>query len=763
MKRKPLIFINVLLAIFVLVALFNINPDINLIGRELFKSDNNIEDEYEVAQVKLFAITLEAKDEYLSNIKTTPLTCNINVERVTRIIYMDEETNLGQKSVVYKKPVGKLMEPTKKGYIFEMWTNENNDTINEETILETTTDYKVYANWNIIVSNLTVNPNGGTWQESTGEQSFSLDYNEEKEIADPTRTGYTFQNWEVTGADSTITEKVFKMGTEDATIKAIWKANGYVVTIDPNGGTYDNSTSKKELSIDYDSSIKLDNPTRKGYTFVGWSISNGTLNGNEFIMNYSGDVTITANWKVNSYKYIVYHNQQSVDGTAYNKVANDTVTDNADYGTTVTPKVNTYTGFLSPTTKDLVIDVDEDPPIKNIVNYDYARQKFNLTINPNTGTWNNQTTNQTVSLYYQQTYNVANPTKTGYNFAGWSKDDPNSKITDQIFTMNLRNTMITANWEAKKYTLTYSVNGGNPLPTSSKTITFDSAYGTLSEPTRTGYDFAGWYTSASGGTKVSASTVHTVDNNVTIYAHWTNTAPTAPNVTTTYKNSGLTENGQIKNGSESATLVAKSTDSQDGTPTITVKCTSGKICNSLTITKTNTTTGQSTFTVKSTSIGVGVLEVTATDKAGATNVTRSVFVVYSEDNGMLVDAKYTNTTFDSGWLEYLEGCYISDFSFKVKFDSGHNNSSSTDEDDMIVYGMTESGKQVVLYTWSGNMSSDLHVSNLTTFNKQTEKIRQIRFYTYSPHDDCAKDATISYSVNYKFDISLLESNYKPVE
>lgn len=84
------------------------------------------------------------------------------------------------------------------------------------------------------------------------------------------------------------------------------------------------------------------------------------------------------------------------------------------------------------------------------------------------------------------------------------------------------------------------------------------------------------------------------------------------------------------------------------------------------------------------------------------------------------------------------------------------------EDDMIVYGMTESGKQVVLYTWSGNMSSDLHVSNLTTFNKQTEKIRQIRFYTYSPHDDCAKDATISYSVNYKFDISLLESNYKTV-
>ena len=59
------------------------------------------------------------------------------------------------------------------------------------------------------------------------------------------------------------------------------------------------------------------------------------------------------------------------------------------------------------------------------------------------------------------------------------------------------------------------------------------------------------------------------------------------------------------------------------------------------------------------------------------------------------------------------------------------------------------------------MKSTLHASNLSIFNAQTEKIRQLRFYTYSPHDDCARSARITYSVNYTFDINLLDSSYVP--
>lgn len=48
-----------------------------------------------------------------------------------------------------------------------------------------------------------------------------------------------------------------------------------------------------------------------------------------------------------------------------------------------------------------------------------------------------------------------------------------------------------------------------------------STYGTLPTPTRTGYTFDGWYTAATGGTKVTSSTTVTTSGNQTLYAHWT--------------------------------------------------------------------------------------------------------------------------------------------------------------------------------------------------------------------------------------------------
>lgn len=69
-------------------------------------------------------------------------------------------------------------------------------------------------------------------------------------------------------------------------------------------------------------------------------------------------------------------------------------------------------------------------------------------------------------------------------------------------------------------TVTFNGNGGNPSQ-SSKTVTYDSTYGTLPSATRTGYTFDGWYTSASGGSKVTSSTKVTNPKNHTLYAHWT--------------------------------------------------------------------------------------------------------------------------------------------------------------------------------------------------------------------------------------------------
>ena len=74
---------------------------------------------------------------------------------------------------------------------------------------------------------------------------------------------------------------------------------------------------------------------------------------------------------------------------------------------------------------------------------------------------------------------------------------------------------------APNYTVTFNPNGGTVSETS-RSVAPGAAVGTLPTPARSGsYSFDGWYTAASGGTQISAST--TVSANVSYYAHWTYT------------------------------------------------------------------------------------------------------------------------------------------------------------------------------------------------------------------------------------------------
>lgn len=71
-----------------------------------------------------------------------------------------------------------------------------------------------------------------------------------------------------------------------------------------------------------------------------------------------------------------------------------------------------------------------------------------------------------------------------------------------------------------KYIVTFNANGGS-VSTSSISVTNGSTYGTLPTPTRTGYTFAGWYTSSTGGTQITSSSTVSLSANQTLYAHWT--------------------------------------------------------------------------------------------------------------------------------------------------------------------------------------------------------------------------------------------------
>ena len=96
----------------------------------------------------------------------------------------------------------------------------------------------------------------------------------------------------------------------------------------------------------------------------------------------------------------------------------------------------------------------------------------------------------------------ANPTKTGYTFAGWDKTIPT--------TMPAGDMTITAQWQVNQYTITFKPENGG------QDIVIKQDYGTAitapANPTKTGYTFAGW-------DKTIPSTMPAGD--MTITARWT--------------------------------------------------------------------------------------------------------------------------------------------------------------------------------------------------------------------------------------------------
>ena len=96
----------------------------------------------------------------------------------------------------------------------------------------------------------------------------------------------------------------------------------------------------------------------------------------------------------------------------------------------------------------------------------------------------------------------ANPTKTGYTFAGWDKTIPT--------TMPAENMTITARWQVNQYTITFKPeNGGQDIVIKQD---YGTAITTPANPTKTGYTFAGW-------DKTIPSTMPA--ENITLTARWT--------------------------------------------------------------------------------------------------------------------------------------------------------------------------------------------------------------------------------------------------
>lgn len=113
------------------------------------------------------------------------------------------------------------------------------------------------------------------------------------------------------------------------------------------------------------------------------------------------------------------------------------------------------------------------------------------------------------------------PSRTGYNFTNWSASSGGTYNPGQEYTADPTGTVtMTANWSEITYTVSYNANGGSGAPgNQTKRYTANLTLSST-KPTRTGYIFKGWATSASGAVAYSSGGTYSNNSNITLYAVW---------------------------------------------------------------------------------------------------------------------------------------------------------------------------------------------------------------------------------------------------
>ena len=312
---------------------------------------------------------------------------------------------------------------------------------------------------------------------------------------------------------ATITVSTFNGKTAQITITV---RQPYTLYFNANGGSV--STASRTCYSGYAIGGTLPTPTRTGYSFNGWytAESGGTQVTTASSFTSASSVTIYAHWTANQYTITYNANGGTVN------TSSKTVTYDSTYGSLATPSLTGYSFIGWFTAASGGSQITESTKVTITSNQTiYAHWtpiQYTISYNANGGTVN--TSSKTVT--YDSTYgSLVTPSRTGYSFSGWfTAASGGSQIIESTKVTITSNQTIYAHWTANQYTITYNANGGT-VNTSSKTVTYDSTYGSLVTPSRTGYSFSGWFTAASGGSQITESTKVTITSNQTIYAHWT--------------------------------------------------------------------------------------------------------------------------------------------------------------------------------------------------------------------------------------------------
>ena len=312
---------------------------------------------------------------------------------------------------------------------------------------------------------------------------------------EPSKRGYTFKCWTLENSCYDFEEEVNK----DIDLISSYEPIKYTITYDLDGGSLEEGkTNPKEYTIETES-FTLNNPNKRGYTFIGWTGSNGNEPSDVTIEKGStGNKEYTANYEINDYKLEIDPKGGEYSGE---------LLVNGNYGTIVTITEPRKTGYKftgwTLTGRGIYNN--------NLYTFEEGNGKLEANYTPieYTITYKGITEEEKRALNNPETYTIEtnlftlnnpsnrlNEDNEGEVFVGWKEkesDTPSMSISLPEIN-NLGNKEYTAIFnerEADKWNITYELKGGE-VSGNPSTYKRSELPITLNNPEKEGYTFIGW-------------------------------------------------------------------------------------------------------------------------------------------------------------------------------------------------------------------------------------------------------------------------------
>lgn len=375
----------------------------------------------------------------------------------------------------------------------------------------------LYAKWTTHPYKITFQKNDSSEFPASGitDRKYTIE-TDTFTITDPIRTGYEFTGW--TGSNGSAPQmsiKIKKGSYGDLSYQANWTPVSYKISYNANGGSLSSNSTAYTVEND---SFTLKAPTRTGYTFVGWTGSNGSTPQKTVTIAKGtvGEKSYMANWSRDEYELSYDLNGGSADNkSSYNIKTEDFTLTNP-----------TKTGYIFAgwsgtglSDKTMTVTISKGSVGNRSYKANWTAVSYKISYDLDGGS----ASNSTAYTIETDPIELKAPVKNGYEFAGWSGSNLSGIQKSVTITKGSYGALsYKANWTPIRYTITYDLNGGTGIDR--KTYTIESDDFVLEIPTYTGYDFAGW-TGSNGSTPQKTITITKGSTgNLTYKANWTPTS-----------------------------------------------------------------------------------------------------------------------------------------------------------------------------------------------------------------------------------------------